>query len=82
MEKILVTSEELQQLKKFQSDSSQLLLDLGEIEVQLININQLKQQTLEKYQQFQLGQRQFASEISKKYGEGMIDLTTGEFKKS
>jgi len=69
-----LTPEELQSVKNIRQDYSNLALAIGELELQKFNL-------LEKYQkEIAEREKQLAKQLQEKYGEGTIDLETGEVK--
>ena len=68
---IKLQEEELQQLKETQNQITQFVYNLGQFEVQ-------KTTVLTQLEQVQEKQNKFARELNKKYGEGNINLETGE----
>jgi hypothetical protein len=82
MEKIVLSPEELQKLKSLKDTQANLFYNLGEIEVQLEELNKLKKDILSRINNFKEESNQIAISIQDKYGEGIADLDTGEFIKS
>jgi len=69
-----LTAEELQAVKNIRQDYTNLALSVGELELQKFNL-------LEKYQTEILNREtQLAKQLQEKYGDGTIDLETGEVK--
>ena len=69
-----LTAEELQSIKTIRQDYSNLALTVGELELQKFNL-------LENYQkEIAAREKQLAAQLQEKYGEGSIDLETGEVK--
>lgn len=69
-----LTTEELQSVKNIRQDYSNLALAVGELELQKFNL-------LENYQkEIATREKQLAAQLQEKYGEGTIDLETGEVK--
>ncbi len=69
-----LTTEELQSVKTIRQDYSNLALAVGELELQKFNL-------LENYQkEIATREKQLATQLQEKYGEGSIDLETGEVK--
>lgn len=79
MEKQKLSQEEIQQLKKFQIDSNQVIFELGQIDFQKALLEGQRSNTLENLAKLQEEQNQFGKELQNKYGEGNIDLDSGEF---
>lgn len=68
---IKLQEEELQNIKGAQTKITQLIYGLGQLEVQKTNI-------LTQLEEAQLKQNKLGKELQEKYGEGNINLETGE----
>jgi len=69
-----LTTEELKSIKDIKQDYANLALAVGELELQKFNL-------LENYQkEIAEREKQLATQLQEKYGEGTIDLETGEVK--
>jgi hypothetical protein len=79
MEKITLLSEELEKIKKLNDQSNNIVLSLGQVELNLSILNQQKSELLLQFQDLQKEQNSLGQELDKKYGSGNIDLATGEF---
>ncbi len=80
MENKKLSQEELQQLKTFQNESNTIMFTLGQIDVQKALLEGQRSEVLEKLAQLQEQNNAFAKTLQEKYGDGNIDLETGEFK--
>lgn len=80
MENKKLSQEELQQLKTFQNESNTIMFTLGQIDVQKALLEGQRSEVLEKLAQLQEQNNTFAKSLQEKYGDGNIDLETGEFK--
>ena len=70
-----VSEKELQILKQLQTKGNQLIFTLGQIEAQKASVfNQI--------QEVQKEQDKLGKELQEKYGDGNINLETGEFTKT
>ena len=74
MSKIKLSESELQELKKLQDEGNKLIFSLGQIEAQ-------KTTLFSQLQEIQGGRNKIGKELQDKYGDGNIDLESGEFKK-
>lgn len=75
MSKIKLSEKELQKLKGLQTKGNDLIFALGQIEAQKASVfNQI--------QEVQAENTKIGKELQEKYGDGNIDLETGEFTKS
>ena len=77
MEKTVLTSEELSTLMKIKSKRDELTGDFGILEIEY---QTQKQYLLNQLQELNTNQENFGVLLQEKYGEGTVDLTTGEFK--
>jgi len=74
MSKIKLSESELQELKKLQDKGNELIFSLGQIEAQ-------KTTLFSQLQEIQGGRNKIGKELQDKYGDGNIDLESGEFTK-
>lgn len=79
MEVKKMLQEELDKLNGFRQTEGYLIQSLGDLEIKLILIDyqkeNLKLQTLSLQQE----QNEYAKQLQEKYGEGSINIETGEF---
>ena len=79
MEKKVLTQEEIQSLKKIQSNQQILLDTFGDLEYK-IQIFELEKQKLKQTLQSQIEEEiKIGKQLQEKYGDGNIDLEKGEF---
>jgi hypothetical protein len=79
MEKTVLTTDELQSLKNFQSTRSQIINDFGVIEFQIQELKTQKEMLVKALANLKVEENKVSQELQDKYGEGNIDLTSGEF---
>jgi hypothetical protein len=79
MEKIVLTTDELQSLKNFQSTRNQIINDFGIIEFQIQELKTQKEMLVKALASLKVEENKVSQELQEKYGEGNIDLTSGEF---
>ena len=79
MEKTVLTTDELQSLKSFQSTRSQIVNDFGIIEFQIQELKTQKEMLVKALANLKVEENKVSQELQEKYGEGNIDLTSGEF---
>jgi hypothetical protein len=79
MEKTVLTTDELQSLKSFQSTRSQIVNDFGIIEFQIQELKTQKEMLVKALANLKVEENKVSQELQDKYGEGNIDLTSGEF---
>jgi len=78
-EKTKFSEEELSKLKDIQNEFANAVSALGQIEAQIINVNNQKSFLVDRYNEIQKKQNELAQEFSAKYGTGTLNLETGEF---
>ncbi len=66
-----ITEDELNQLKGFKAQQNQITFALGEINIR-------KENLLSSYRTIAAQEQEFYSKLSIKYGDGSLDLNTGE----
>lgn len=79
MEKIVLTTEELQAIKDLQKKKDQLTIDFGYLEVQIQELKLQKESLSSLLVDLKNQENQIGQEITTKYGKGSIDLDSGEF---
>lgn len=78
-EKIVLSQEEISELKKLKETFKSLTEVSGVVEMQHYNI-QIKKENLKlNLQALQQKEAEFAQTLEEKYGQGSISLETGEF---
>ena len=82
MEKIQLTPEELSKLQGSNAKVADIVTSLGQIELQISLLKDNKRSLLDAFTQIQQDQEQLAQELTQKYGDGTIDMTSGEFTKT
>ena len=79
MEKIQLAPEELSRLQEANNKVADIVASLGQIEIQISLLKDNKRSLLDTFTQIQQDQEQLATELTQKYGDGTIDITSGEF---
>jgi hypothetical protein len=79
MEKIYLTKEELDQLKKLRENDKTLTTAFGEIEISIQSLNVQKQNLIKSYNELKQNENRIANMLQSKYGDGTIEIETGEF---
>lgn len=82
MEKIVLTQEELAELNQLQEQRQTITGDFGIIELRIQELELQKEKIVETLNQQQDQETQFGQKIQNKYGEGTININTGEFTKT
>ena len=78
MEKKVLTEEELQTLKNYQQQENSLVFSFGQVEYQIASLESQKDDLIEAKQKFEEERINFAKVLTEKYGDGNINLETGE----
>ena len=82
MEQVFLTTEETKKLKVIQDNEANLITQFGQLEYQIQSLNLQKENLKNNITKLQTESSNFGKELQDKYGEGTIDITTGEFIKS
>lgn len=82
MEKIQLAPEELSRLQDLNNKVAEIIASLGQVEIQMSLLQKNKESLLANFSQLQQEQDQLATELTQKYGDGTIDITSGEFTKA
>jgi hypothetical protein len=81
MEKILLTQEEITELKSIQEQNSQLIVSFGQIEIATQNLDIQKSELKKQLQVLKNKENELAQTLQTKYGNGNINIETGELTK-
>jgi chromosome segregation ATPase len=73
-----LTAEEIDQIKQIKANYSELAMALGELELQISSFNHEKSHLLESHKQLLEKEGELAQKLQDKYGQGSINLKTGE----
>jgi hypothetical protein len=79
MEKQVLTQEEIQKLTELKSQFNELVNVVGNVEIQMMDLQLKKEQLKSSLQNLQQQEISIAKELEDKYGQGSISLETGEF---
>jgi stress response protein YsnF len=79
MEKQVLTQEEIQKLTELKSQFNELVNVVGNVEIQIMDLQLKKEQLKSSLQNLQQQEVSIAKELEDKYGQGSISLETGEF---
>lgn len=71
-------SKDLERLQNLNNEINTLALSLGQIELEKAILETQKSNLLNTFSQLQKSQEELAEELSEKYGNGSINLNTGE----
>tara|TARA_R100001460_G_scaffold89480_1_gene130997 strand:- start:183 stop:437 length:255 start_codon:yes stop_codon:yes gene_type:complete len=78
-EKIKLSKEELEILRGYQQEQNQITFNLGNVDIQKALLEGQRGGLLEDLATLQEKSNKTAKELQDKYGEGNINLETGEF---
>jgi hypothetical protein len=78
MEKKVLTQEELNNLKQFQSREENLIVAFGQMAYQRQNLDEQEEKLIEEKAKFEKERSELASSLTEKYGNGTINIDTGE----
>jgi len=81
-EKTVLTKEEIENLTSLQQQQNDLIFNLGQTDYQLEFFGNRKKEIYQQLGALEGKQTESAQEIEKKYGQGSVNLETGEFVKS
>lgn len=82
MEKTVLSKEEVTELKEIQDLQNSLLYRLGQIEYQLRNLNNDKENTSLELSSSEQKSAELAKKLEEKYGAGTVNIENGEFIKA
>jgi len=78
METKVLTQEELTQLRNLQTRQNNLLMDLGSIEYRMSLLEQTKIELKSQVLEIEKLNIQLGAQLTEKYGNGSLNLETGE----
>lgn len=78
MDKKVLSKEELQKIKEFQEKESEIIVRLGQIAYQEETLKENRESLIKTKKEFEKMRSDFASELSSKYEDGVINIETGE----
>lgn len=81
-EKTVLTKEEIENLTSLQQQQNDLIFNLGQTEYQLEFFENRKKEIYQQLGALESKQTETAQEIEKKYGQGSVNLESGEFIKA
>jgi len=79
MEKKVLTQDELQEIKSIQTENTSLVSQFGELEIVTQNLSLRKEELVKKFKELKDREIKIGQTLQEKYGDGNIDLETGEF---
>lgn len=81
-EKVKLSPEELNELQRINSEVNEITVALGKIEIDKLILENNRNSLLTKLNELYQSQEELSSELAKKYGDGNIDIISGEFTKT
>ena len=81
-EKTVLTKEEVESLTSLQQQQNDLVFRLGQIEYQLGFLSKQKAEINNQLEALESSQLTTAQDLEKKYGQGSVNLESGEFVKA
>jgi hypothetical protein len=78
----VLTKEEIKNLTSLQKQQNDLVYGLGQVEYQLTYFTKQKNLIQQQLEALESNQTTTAQEIEKKYGQGTVNLESGEFIKA
>ncbi len=78
MENKLLEKEELQKLKDFRVKEENIILSFGQLGYQRAQLDEQEDDLLDFKKEFDKERSDFATTLTTKYGEGTINIETGE----
>jgi len=82
MKKTVLTKEELNKLASLQKDQDNFIVQLGQIEYQINTLEKQKSIIKQNIESFENEQIKIGDQLKEKYGEGTVNLESGEFVKA
>lgn len=78
MENKLLEKEELQKLKDFRAKEENIILSFGQLTYQRVQLDEQEDNLLDFKKEFDKERSDFAKSLTTKYGDGTINIETGE----
>ena len=79
MENTKLSQEELQSIQQLQEKNRAIVIEFGEIELIKLNLERRAESAKKFLAELREEENTFGKELSDKYGDGTVDLSTGEF---
>ena len=73
------SEQELKQLRDLREKLNQLTLQFGQISINILKLKQTKEELKNQLKELENEESNIAKTLSKKYGDGSIDLDSGTF---
>ena len=78
MEVKVLAQEELIQLRELNQEHIDIVIELGDIEINKNDLKNRKLQVIQQYNEYKLKEMMISKKLTEKYGDGNISLETGE----
>jgi len=78
MEPQKLTQEEIDQLSQLQLRNKDLIIKFGQLEMEIQSLDIVKKQLIEEFNELKLNELGITKLLQSKYGDGNINLGTGE----
>mgnify|MGYP000060737857 CR=1 FL=1 len=82
MEQTFITKEEKSRFDNIRKSEEQIVIGLGQIEYQIQSLELEKENIITQLSQLREDQTSLGKELTEKYGDGNVNLDTGEFTKA
>ena len=82
MSTIKLSQEEISKLEESRTEENKILVEAGRIALNKILFQELEDQNMVEYKMFRSKQNELAQSLQDKYGEGTINIDSGEFIKA
>jgi|694.fasta_scaffold06460_17 hypothetical protein len=79
MENTKLSQEELQSIQQLQEKNRAIVIEFGEVELIKLNLERRVENAKKFLAELREEENTFGKELSDKYGDGTVDLSTGEF---
>jgi hypothetical protein len=80
-ETLVLTTEELSDLKSIQEQGNQIMTGFGQVEIAIQTLELQKESLIEALAELKQKETQYGKTLQDKYGNGNINIETGEFTK-
>lgn len=77
--KVQLEEKELTEIKQLRADFSNLYMNLGVIQVNLVDLEKEKQNIIATLSELKASETTLFEALKTKYGEGVVNIDTGEF---
>jgi len=82
METIYLKKEEIDELKNIQEKENEIIFQIGQLEYQILNLQSQKNEIQNQLVEFNKKRNLIAQKLQDNYGEGSVNLESGEFIKN